>query len=353
MINIVMIHSVFWTGQSYAPAWTRDLALLVDVPLFFFLSGWAVILQPVGWKRTIHGTLAIYVNYAMIVALVWAALAVVAHRWVPWTEARNWFVFTNLNSYEYPCVLGSAWFLSAFIIIRLLTPVLARLATGSNRDFSLMLLASVAFLWMSGFAGSEKPGVFGLSLRQMAFLGLFYFLGLSFARRTLSARECFTTLTILATLAFVIYRAAGPEFAIQLHKFPPDAIYLAISLMSVTAVLWLKGFERQLAWFGQRVLLGRILAWSGKNCIALFAGQGFGAAAEWPLVVEPLLARGYPWSVVLFSAFVTALAITYAIAVPFAIASRFALVPIGHLFGRASPKQAAPQPTSRIESRAA
>jgi surface polysaccharide O-acyltransferase-like enzyme len=181
MINIVMIHSVFWTGQSYAPAWTRDLALLVDVPLFFFLSGWAVILQPVGWKRTIHGTLAIYVNYAMIVALVWAALAVVAHRWVPWTEARNWFVFTNLNSYEYPCVLGSAWFLSAFIIIRLLTPVLARLATGSNRDFSLMLLASVAFLWMSGFAGSEKPGVFGLSLRQMAFFGLFYFLGLSFA----------------------------------------------------------------------------------------------------------------------------------------------------------------------------
>ena len=44
MINIVMIHTVFWWGERYAPAWSRNLALLVDVPLFF-LSGWAAILQ--------------------------------------------------------------------------------------------------------------------------------------------------------------------------------------------------------------------------------------------------------------------------------------------------------------------
>ena len=220
MINIVMIHTVFWWGERYAPAWSRNLALLVDVPLFFFLSGWAAILQPVSWKRTIHGVATIYLNYAMIVALVWTVLALVAHHYVPWEEVKNWLLFRSLSSYEYGIVLGSAWFLPGFAIVRLMTPLLAPLATNPNRDFSLAIFASVAFLWMSGVAGSTQPAVACLSLRSLAFHGLFYFLGLAFAGRSISGHQCLAGFAILASLLFAVHHEAGDAFALQNHKFP-------------------------------------------------------------------------------------------------------------------------------------
>ena len=39
MVNIVLIHTAFWSGQQYIPYWFSNLILLVDVPVFFFLAG--------------------------------------------------------------------------------------------------------------------------------------------------------------------------------------------------------------------------------------------------------------------------------------------------------------------------
>ena len=38
-LAIIFIHTVFWSGQFYIPTELRVLSLLVDVPLFFALSG--------------------------------------------------------------------------------------------------------------------------------------------------------------------------------------------------------------------------------------------------------------------------------------------------------------------------
>ena len=45
-LNIVFIHTVFNSGFNYVPDWVRTLSLAVDVPFFFFLSGWAVASMP-------------------------------------------------------------------------------------------------------------------------------------------------------------------------------------------------------------------------------------------------------------------------------------------------------------------
>ena len=39
-IGIIAIHTAFWSGQSYTPEWFWNLTLLLDVPFFFYLSGW-------------------------------------------------------------------------------------------------------------------------------------------------------------------------------------------------------------------------------------------------------------------------------------------------------------------------
>ena len=38
-LSIVFIHTAFWSGQLYLPAEVRTLSLLIDVPVFFALSG--------------------------------------------------------------------------------------------------------------------------------------------------------------------------------------------------------------------------------------------------------------------------------------------------------------------------
>ena len=38
-LAIIFIHTAFWSGESYNPAWFKNIFLLVDVPLFIFISG--------------------------------------------------------------------------------------------------------------------------------------------------------------------------------------------------------------------------------------------------------------------------------------------------------------------------
>mgnify|MGYP000827523484 FL=1 len=38
-INIIMIHTVFCSGESYVPEIVKSMALVLDVPFFFFCSG--------------------------------------------------------------------------------------------------------------------------------------------------------------------------------------------------------------------------------------------------------------------------------------------------------------------------
>ena len=38
-ISVVFIHTVFWSGSSYVPEYMRNLSLLIDVPIFFLLTG--------------------------------------------------------------------------------------------------------------------------------------------------------------------------------------------------------------------------------------------------------------------------------------------------------------------------
>lgn len=41
-ISVMLIHTAFHSGASYVPYWFANITLLFDVPVFFFLAGWAL-----------------------------------------------------------------------------------------------------------------------------------------------------------------------------------------------------------------------------------------------------------------------------------------------------------------------
>ena len=56
-IGIIAIHTAFWSGQSYTPEWFWNLTLLLDVPFFFYLSGWYSRILRCRWIYMVFTTL--------------------------------------------------------------------------------------------------------------------------------------------------------------------------------------------------------------------------------------------------------------------------------------------------------
>ena len=62
-IGIIAIHTAFWSGQSYTPEWFWNLTLLLDVPFFFYLSGWASSYKKSDIKKTCKSILDIWCKW--------------------------------------------------------------------------------------------------------------------------------------------------------------------------------------------------------------------------------------------------------------------------------------------------
>ena len=68
---IIHIHTVFWSGSLYLPDYQRELSLFIDVPIFFFLSGYLLFFGSLKdiFNRSFRQLKRLYLTY-MILSLV-------------------------------------------------------------------------------------------------------------------------------------------------------------------------------------------------------------------------------------------------------------------------------------------
>ena len=69
-LGIIAIHTAFWAGQSYTPAWFWNITLLLDVPFFFYLSGWASSYKKCELKHVVKSLFIIWIKWIFFVSLV-------------------------------------------------------------------------------------------------------------------------------------------------------------------------------------------------------------------------------------------------------------------------------------------
>jgi fucose 4-O-acetylase-like acetyltransferase len=63
-LSIIFIHTAFWSGQLYLPSEVRTLSLLIDVPVFFALSG---LTSGNNVEKTLYRLLKLQVTYMIFV----------------------------------------------------------------------------------------------------------------------------------------------------------------------------------------------------------------------------------------------------------------------------------------------
>ncbi len=279
-LNIIFIHTTFWSGEAYVPKEVESLSLILDVPFFFFLSGWGA-----GYMRSLKKSLLSLVNiylkylvfFCMYAVLLLSAFAVFG--WDDGLTVPNLLgnlLFRVGAGTALPVVMGSIWFMPVYFTVlplgSLLLWLFLRLSGGEEKKLSrwTALALGLSLLALScTWAGVRIP----LLSQTTLFYLSFYLLGL-LCRDAAIPRLSWAVGLIVLDLAVLVLlgRRLGLNFLVmQDMKFPPNEIYWLFSLVTVLAALWLRG---KLGGISPKNPLCRI----GRAALLFYFCQGIGAS---------------------------------------------------------------------------
>lgn len=280
-IGIIAIHTAFWGGQSYTPEWFWNITLLLDVPFFFYLSGWGSSFHKNDIVKTCKGLGKIWLQFIYFISCL--ALFCYISRWLPHPYVGVSDVGDLINNYffnmsfpDFPVVTGSMWFMPVYFFVVLINTIIMAAIQDSAHAGQLrslyMIFLILCFLWVN----HSLYYLAVLNERQFLFYSFFWMLGYNRVGKTKSAGGLAMALGIcVCGSCFCSYLLHIPLYDIQSAKFPPTAKYAFASMLVIFIA---KYFEGKIQKFN------RLLVHIGKNAIYYFFGQGVGSTVNYYVV---------------------------------------------------------------------
>lgn len=272
-IGIVAIHTAFWSGESYTPVCFRNITLFLDVPFFFYLSGWASSYHESNIARTCRSLKGLWLKWIYFIALL-AAFCAISSKILPITfgGAANlrdliYAVFFNVNFPGFPVVGGSIWFMPIYFVVILGNTIVMLICQKSAETDMLkrtyMFLLAVSFVWLC-FGGY----FLGLDAKYYLFYSFFWMLGQNRVGRDASYLQLMKRiLVMLIGICFSSYVFDIALLDIQSAKFPPTIKYGFVSMIAIYVAAFFDG-----------TIKSRFLTHIGKNAIFYYFGQGVGSS---------------------------------------------------------------------------
>lgn len=90
IICIVLIHTAWHSGAKYTPEIVRNMTLLFESPMFFFIAGWTYSYSK-STKKYIKGLIKLQYRYMIYMTIVFIALLLLAPHTYKITNLVNWF----------------------------------------------------------------------------------------------------------------------------------------------------------------------------------------------------------------------------------------------------------------------
>lgn len=278
-ISVVFIHTVYWSGGDYlydSMGILYTLALLIDVPLFVFLSGWSAFYTD-NIKKTFDNLLKIWMQYIIFIAITDIVCHVILH---PGTFSLQDLLYQIVfagNTPYLPVIAGSLWFMPMWIPVALtgsvLTVLLKRFAPKSDQYIYIRIITFllVGVIW---FSIANQSTYFMLS-RNFCFYMVFFLLGYVLANRHFKGNlwQYLGLCAAVVLLWFLVSRVFQiPAKGLQDTKFPPHLMYLVASLLSIVTVVY---FREKIDFIVMRCSL---ICYIGKNALPFYFSQGIGSS---------------------------------------------------------------------------
>lgn len=273
-IGIIAIHTAFWYGESYVHPWFKNLTLFLDVPFFFYLSGWGSSYRKSSITRTAKGIGSIWCKWIYFVSVL--ALFCYVSQWLPHPfegvsdlrDLVNNYMF-NVSFPGFKVVGGSIWFMQHYIVVVLInTVVVSQIECRGGIEYWLKgytVALGAAFIWVI-----YGKTLLGLDLRYFLFYSFFWMLGRNRMGAARTHKTFFLSLSLVVFgVLLTTYLQDLPLHDIQSAKFPPSLKY---GFVSMPAILIAKRFEPHM------LHTNKWIRHIGRNAIFYYFAQGVGSS---------------------------------------------------------------------------
>jgi len=298
VLSIIFIHTVWWSGQNYVPNIIAQISLLIDIPMFFFLSG-ASATYAFKSKNPFSGILRLlllFLLFYIMYSLIFDPKNIV-------------YITTNSLFLQYPqtpklpVVYGSIWFIPIFVIVYIIGYCISKVKLPEN---VLPVICVFLFLFVLFFNYKPETTYYNLILNKIINGSpyLFYFIfGHYFYNHLIYKSQINTialTLLIGASVTLFLYFQNIP-FNLQNIKFPSQFYYTVASLPSIAiTIILFKHINRKY-----------LINYLGKNALYFYLAQGISSSFLYKIL--PII--NLDWKIKLIIAFSLNLFLTTLIAI--------------------------------------
>lgn len=273
-ISIIAIHTAFWSGQRYTPEWFQNITLFIDVPFFFYLSGWGSSYTVCDIIKTCKSLMKIWIKWIFFVTVI--AVFCGISTYLPYNFSGITSIRDLINNYMFnvsisgfSVIAGSIWFMPYYFVIVFLNVLFMMFikenANSEKLKLTYMWILLVGFIWTV-----YGKYILGLDLGYFFFYSFFWMLGMNRYGKCKNLQTLFVTLIFCALgIVFLSYLQDLSIYDIQSAKFPPSPKYLCVSLISIFIFKFLE----------DKVLnFNSIIVHIGRNAIWYYFGQGIGSS---------------------------------------------------------------------------
>lgn len=297
-IAIIFIHTAFWSGQYYIPTEWRVLSLLIDVPLFFALSG---LTSGANVEKTFYRLLKLQITYMIFVTflffldyffkvfglnffgLQWMQdfYSTFGGKYIPqnistdpqWQNLGNWYIHSYTNCDTFPVVMGSFWYLKVYFILTVFGVLILRFFSRHIISFIILCFGlTVVFNLFPWYYPSGQVGYVAF------YLGLFL-LAHELKGKKIPKRWIPILYGILIAILIFLLWNFGKDILMTMNKakFPPKLLYIFWSCFSLLTLFSL--YNRL------KISKNNFLTYVGQNAIFYYFAQGVSSSLVYFIVV--------------------------------------------------------------------
>jgi len=235
---IIHIHVVFWSGNLYLSDAIREYSLLIDVPIFFFLSGYLMFVSSasVVWKRVLRQSIRLYTMYTIFCLM--ALAVIVLFRFYQgddlplFSEKLRDILLIKIDFMgERRGFPWNLWFLRTYFMVLLLALILSIWKESMWRNLLLPFLTFGIYLISKQYLnGNENK--FAMYMVFAFFHASFFFLGAAFRSIEKWVKPVFAAVFLLVVImaCITLYSNDNYTLIMQQYKFWPKYQYFIYSL---------------------------------------------------------------------------------------------------------------------------
>ncbi|NAW51528.1 acyltransferase family protein [Elizabethkingia argentiflava] len=315
-LSVIFIHTTFWSGQFYIPTELRSLSLLIDVPLFFALSG---ITSSGNIEKTFYRLLRLQITYMIFVTGLFFAdwifksgfiniwntndlksfYTIFGEKYVPqhistsinWAQLGNWYLHSYSNCDTFPVVMGSFWYLKVYYIVSVMGVLILRFF---KQHIPWFIGGCIILLLIFNINQQLYPsGQVGYTMYYLAIFLIGFLLKGKSIKRTVIPFLYF--LALISIIAMPYFYDKDIYYRINRQKFPPHLPYIIWSSLSLISVFV---FYNRL-----KITRDNWINYIGRHAIFFYFAQGISSSLIYFIAVP--LKEHIHWSLLIFVIYTT------------------------------------------------